>query len=51
MKKNLEKGLLIVIESGSDASFKETQTKLLYENLISKGLKVERISFPNYNSP
>lgn len=51
MNKSLEKGLLIVIESGSDASFKETQTKLLYEKLVSEGYKVEKISFPNYESP
>lgn len=48
--KNFKKGLLVVIESGSDASFKETQTKLLYDRLINEGYKVEKISFPNYDS-
>lgn len=47
----MNKGMLFVIESGSDASFKETQTKLLYERLLKDGHKVERISFPNYDSP
>lgn len=51
MEKKLEKGLLIVIESGSDASFKETQTKILYDTLVEQGYKVEKISFPNYESP
>ena len=44
------KGKLIVIE-GTDCSGKETQTKLLIENLRSNGIKVENFSFPNYGSP
>lgn len=43
-------GKLIVIE-GTDSSGKETQTKRLFEKLQEKGLKVKKISFPNYNSP
>lgn len=42
------KGFLIVIEAGSDASGKETQSKMLMTKLESKGLKVRRIDFPNY---
>ena len=43
-------GKLIVIE-GTDSSWKETQTKRLFEKLEEKGLKVKKISFPNYDSP
>lgn len=43
-------GKLIVIE-GTDSSGKETQTKRLFEKLEDKGLKVKKISFPNYDSP
>ena len=43
-------GKLIVIE-GTDSSGKETQTKGLFEKLEEKGLKVKKISFPNYDSP
>ena len=44
------KGKLIVIE-GTDCSGKETQTKLLVEKLENDGIKCERFSFPNYDSP
>ena len=44
------KGKLIVIE-GTDCSGKETQTKLLVQKLEREGLKCERFSFPNYESP
>lgn len=40
---------LIVLE-GVDASGKATQTKLLYERLILEGKKVEKITFPVYES-
>ena len=43
-------GKLIVIE-GTDSRGKETQTKRLFEKLEEKGLKVKKISFPNYDSP
>ena len=44
------KGKIIVIE-GTDCSGKETQTSLLVQNLKKQGKKVERLSFPNYDSP
>lgn len=43
-------GKLIIIESGSDASGKATQTNNLYEKLISEGYKVKKVEYPNYNS-
>lgn len=43
-------GKLIVIE-GTDSSGKQTQTEILYEKLKSDGIKVKKISFPNYESP
>ena len=42
-------GKVIVIE-GSDGSGKATQTKLLYEYLVSQGKKVKMVSYPNYES-
>ena len=42
-------GRLIVIE-GADGSGKATQTKKLYERLLDLGVKVRRVSFPNYES-
>ncbi len=42
-------GKLIVIE-GSDGSGKATQTKKLYDRLISLKVNVKRVSFPNYES-
>lgn len=47
MKKH---GKLIVIESGSDASGKATQTQLLFDRLKSEGFKVHKIEFPDYQS-
>jgi len=44
------KGKLIVVE-GTDCSGKETQTKLLVERLREENIKVERISFPMYDTP
>ncbi len=46
----MSKGKLIIIE-GTDCSGKETQTNLLVEKLKSDGIKVDRFSFPNYDSP
>jgi len=43
-------GKLIVIE-GTDCSGKQTQTELLKKRLIDEGYKVERISFPQYDTP
>ncbi len=44
------RGKLIIIEAGSDASGKATQTKMLYERLKKEGKNVKRIEFPNYKS-
>lgn len=44
------KGKLIVIE-GTDCSGKETQSNLLIEKLKKENLRIEKFSFPNYNSP
>ena len=43
-------GKFIVIE-GTDCSGKETQTKLLVENLNKMGYKAVRVTYPNYDSP
>ena len=42
---------MIINIEGTDCSGKETQSKLLVENLIKNGYKAELLSFPNYNSP
>ena len=42
-------GRLIVIE-GLDGSGKATQAELLYQNLLEKGEKVVKVSFPDYES-
>ena len=47
---NMERAKIIVIE-GTDGSGKETQSKKIEEYYISKGLRVKKYSFPNYNSP
>ena len=44
------KGKLIIIESGSDASGKATQSKKLYEKLVSEGENCMKITFPDYDS-
>lgn len=43
-------GKLIIIESGSDASGKATQTKKLYERLLKDGHNVKKVEYPNYAS-
>lgn len=43
-------GKLIVIE-GLDGSGKATQTQRLYDRLQNMGININKISFPNYNSP
>ncbi len=43
-------GKLIVIE-GLDGSGKATQAKLLYDALLQQGKSVQKVSFPNYESP
>lgn len=47
----MNKGKLIIIESGSDSSGKATQTQRLYEKLQKDGLNIKKITFPNYDSP
>ncbi len=44
------KGKLIVFESGTDSSGKETQTRMLYDRLKNEGRKVHRVEFPDYKS-
>lgn len=46
----MNKGKLIIIESGSDGSGKATQTEILYNKLIEEGFKVKKVTFPNYES-
>ncbi len=46
----MAKGKLLIIE-GTDCSGKETQTNLLFDKLTKNGVKVGRMSFPNYQSP
>ena len=43
------KGKIIVID-GMDGTGKATQSKLLYEDLKNRGIKVKLFSFPNYDS-
>lgn len=40
----------IVIE-GLDGSGKGTQSQLLYKNLLDRGYKVKKLTFPDYDSP
>ena len=44
------KGKIIVIE-GNDCSGKDTQSQLLFQRLLREGKKVEKLSFPDYQSP
>ncbi|MGL5715974.1 MAG: dTMP kinase [Paraclostridium sp.] len=44
------KGKLIIIESGSDASGKATQTRKLYDRLMNDEYKVKKVEYPNYKS-
>lgn len=46
----MKRGKLIAIE-GSDFSGKATQTKLLYDQLISRGISTQRSTFPRYDTP
>lgn len=49
-RKVLEMGKLIVID-GTDGSGKETQMKILEENLKKNDIEYRKVSFPNYDSP
>lgn len=42
-------GYIIAVE-GTDGSGKKTQVDKLYERLVSEGINVKRVSFPNYDS-
>ena len=44
----MSKGKLIIIESGSDASRKATQSKKIYDRLISEGYNCMKITLPDY---
>ena len=44
------KGKLIIIESGSDASGKATQTKKLFEKLSEENSNIRKVEYPNYDS-
>ena len=44
------RGKLIVVE-GTDCSGKETQTNLLMDALSKLGIRAQKFSFPNYQSP
>lgn len=44
------RGKIIVVE-GTDCSGKETQTSLLVQRLRREGRKIERLSFPDYDTP
>jgi len=44
------KGKLVIIEAGSDASGKATQTKRLYSRLRSDKYNIRKIEYPNYKS-
>lgn len=46
----MKKGKLIVIE-GTDCSGKETQSKILVDNLSKDGYLIKRFSFPMYDTP
>ncbi len=46
----MNKGKLIIIESGSDASGKATQSKRLYERLLNEGYNCMKVTFPDYES-
>lgn len=43
-------GKLIIIESGSDASGKATQSEKLFNRLKAEGYNVRKVEFPNYKS-
>ena len=44
------KGKLIIIESGSDASGKATQTNKLFEKLSKENSNIRKVEYPNYDS-
>jgi dTMP kinase len=46
----LSNGKLIVLESGTDSSGKETQTNLLFKRLKEKKINVLKVEYPDYMS-
>jgi dTMP kinase len=46
----INKGKMVIIESGSDASGKATQSEKLFIRLKNEGYNVRKIEFPNYKS-
>ncbi|GAB6138929.1 dTMP kinase [Halanaerobaculum tunisiense] len=44
------KGKLIVLESGTDASGKKTQSDKLYKRLLEENREVRKVEYPNYKS-
>lgn len=44
------KGKLIIIEAGSDASGKATQTKRLFSRMRAEKFKIRKVEYPNYKS-
>ncbi|MGM0639931.1 MAG: dTMP kinase [Thermotogota bacterium] len=46
----MKKGKLIVLESGTDSSGKETQTNLLFSRLKNDNLNILKIEYPDYKS-
>lgn len=46
----MKHGKLIIIESGSDASGKATQSEKLFHRLEGDGYPVRKVSYPNYDS-
>ena len=48
--KTKNKGKLIIIESGSDASGKATQSEKLYDRLKEEGYNIRKVTYPNYQS-
>ena len=49
-EEKVARGKIIVVE-GTDCSGKETQTSLLVQRLSRMGRKIERLSFPMYDTP
>ncbi|MCC2252162.1 dTMP kinase [Virgibacillus sp. AGTR] len=50
-KKGKHTGMKIIAVEGLDKAGKHTATNVLYEYFSSKGLHVQRVSFPNYDTP
>lgn len=50
-KKGNVTGMKVIAIEGLDKSGKRTALDVLYDYFTSKGLRVERMSFPNYNHP